>query len=69
MVHLVRVADGWLADRILGSYGAAWRISGGCPALAAPATLPAAVGRLTTALRFLSPALAPWLRRTMHPVH
>lgn len=41
------------------------RVVGGCLACAAPATLLAVIGRLTTG----GPAVtAPWLRRTMHPV-
>ncbi|MCX4691641.1 hypothetical protein [Streptomyces sp. NBC_01408] len=82
MVYLVSVAGGWLADRIPGSCAAdamraaVTKIIIGCAAFAALSTLLAAVGWLTTdrfvGLLTLGAAIAapaPWLRRTMHPVH
>ncbi|MFE5557563.1 hypothetical protein [Streptomyces sp. NPDC056544] len=44
------------------------RVVGGCLACAAPTTLLAVIGWLTTAGPAVT-ATAPWLRRTMHPLH
>ncbi|MFE2144293.1 hypothetical protein ACFXA3_21605 [Streptomyces sp. NPDC059456] len=77
MVHPVPAPGGWLAERILGSYRAV--LAAGLLAAGAPATLPAAVRRLTgrfvdllTLVPAIAPAMiapAPRIRRTMHPVH
>ncbi|WP_443729023.1 hypothetical protein [Streptomyces bambusae] len=66
MVHPVSVGGGWLADRIPGSYRAV--LCGGVPlarrhcARAVPTSAATRAGPGVT-------APAPWLRRTMHPVH